>query len=67
VRSAATHPSTVSFSRIMDLSFDQAPSGRSQVLSTFTAKNSFGLELKYRVSCLFDGYLLVETAIAEDR
>lgn len=66
VKSAATHPSTVSFSRIMDLSFDQAPSGRSQVLSTFTAKNSFGLELKYRVSCIFDGYLLVETAIAED-
>ena len=66
VKSAATHPSTVRFSRVMDVAFTRHASGRSRLLSTFTAKNSFGLELKYRVSCLFDGYTLIESLIAEN-
>lgn len=66
VKSAAMHPSTVSFSRVLDVAFLPHASGRSRLLSSFTAKNSFGLELKYRVSCLFDGTQLIETSIAED-
>lgn len=64
-RSAATHPSTVSFSQVTDLSFHPSASGRSRVLSTFKAKNAFGLELKYSISCLFDGGDLIETLISE--
>lgn len=62
---AATHPSTVDFSSILDASFHPHASGRSRVLSTFTAKNSFGLELKFRISCLFEGNVLEETLIGE--
>ena len=62
---AATHPSTVEFSTITDLSFHPSTSGRSRVLSTFRAKNAFNLELKYQISCLFDGGDLIETLISE--
>ena len=64
---AATHPSTVSFSRIWDLAYMPHVSGRARVVSSFTAKNGFGLELKYRIDCLFDGAQLIETQIAESR
>ena len=65
-KAAANYPSTVSFSRIMDLAYQEHPSGRARVVSSFTAKNGFGLELKYRIDCLFDGSQLIETQIAGD-
>jgi hypothetical protein len=40
-------------------------SGRARVVSSFTAKNALDLELKYRISCLFDGPTLIETQISE--
>jgi hypothetical protein len=64
-RQAATHPSTVKFSRVWDMSYMPHLSGRARVVSTFTAKNAFNLELKYRIDCLFDGPALIETSIAE--
>ena len=64
-KQAATHPSTVEFSRILDLAYLPHVSGRARVVSTFSAKNAFNLELKYRIDCLFDGPALVETNIAE--
>ena len=65
-KNAATHPSTVEFSKFTDLSFHPSASGRSRVLSTFQAKNAFNLQLSYRISCLFDGGELIETLISED-
>lgn len=62
---AATHPSTVDFSHIMDFAFTTHASGRARVVSTFTAKNALNLELKYRISCLFEGDTLIEHTIAE--
>lgn len=62
---AATHPSTVSFSRLWDLAYVPHASGRVTVLSSFTAKNSFGLEINHRIKCLFDGPGLIGTTIAE--
>lgn len=64
-KQAATHPSTVEFSRIRDLAYVPHVSGRAHVFSTFSAKNAFNLKLKYRIGCLFDGTTLVETSIAE--
>jgi hypothetical protein len=64
-KSAATHPSTVEFSRIWDLAYLPHVSGRTRVVSSFTAKNALNLELKYRISCLFDGPTLIETQISE--
>lgn len=64
-KNAATHPSTVGFSRVWDLAYMPHKSGRSRVVSSFTANNGLGLELKYRIDCLFDGATLIETNIAE--
>lgn len=64
-KSKASHPSTVDFSRIMDLSIYETPNGRTSVTSTFTAKNSFNLELKHKISCLFDSNGIIEASISE--
>lgn len=52
----SNHPSTVNFSRVMDLQVTQHPGGRTTILSTFTAKNSFNLEVKMNVRCLIDEF-----------
>ncbi|MCW3784706.1 hypothetical protein [Defluviimonas salinarum] len=64
-KQAATHPSTVSFSRVWDLAYVTHASGRARVVSSFTAKNGLNLELKFRIDCLFDGPDLIETNISE--
>lgn len=64
-KSKASHPSTVDFSRIMELSVYETPNGRTRVRSTFTAKNSFNLELKHKISCLLDSNGLIEANISE--
>lgn len=66
-KSSASHPSTVDFSRIMDLSVYETPNGRTRVTSTFSAKNSFNLELKYVISCLLDSNGLIEAEITESQ
>lgn len=65
-RSAASHPSTVEFSRIMDLGYSTHPNGRARITSSFSAKNAFNLKLKYRIDCLFDGSAMLEANIFED-
>jgi hypothetical protein len=63
----ASHPSTVDFSRVLDVSVLEHPNGRTTVNSSFTAKNSFGLELKYNIRCLLDANGLIEGNIVEAR
>lgn len=65
VKAAATHPSTVDFSRFLDVAYSAREDGRVALDSSFTAKNSFNLELKYRVRCLFDGMTLIESTVSE--
>jgi hypothetical protein len=64
-KSNATHPSTVSFSRFRDLAVSEHANGRTTVVSTFTAKNSFNLELTYSIRCLLDGGGFIEGVINE--
>lgn len=64
-RQSATHPSTVDFSRVLDLVITEHPDGRTMVTSTFTAKNSFNLELKYRIWCTLDENGFVDGKIKE--
>lgn len=66
-KAAATHPSTVSFSRVMSLSYQTWYSGRARVASTFTARNAFNLELTYAISCLFEGTRMIDVSVAEAR
>jgi|GEM_PF-3513923 len=61
----ASHPSTVEFSRFMDLASSEHPNGRTRVQSSFTAKNSFGLELKFDINCLLDENGFIEGNIQE--
>ena len=64
-KAAATHPSTVDFSTFLDVAYSAREDGRVALDSSFTAKNSFNLELKYRIRCVFDGQTLIESSIAE--
>jgi hypothetical protein len=61
----ATHSSTVNFSRFMDLAVTEHPNGRTSVMSSFTAKNDFNLELKYNIRCLLDEKGLIEANVIE--
>jgi hypothetical protein len=64
-KAAATHPSTVDFSRFMDVAYSVRGDGRVALDSTFTAKNGFNLELKYRIRCLFDGRTYIDSSVVE--
>lgn len=64
-KSISTHPSTVEFSRILDLSVVEHPNGRSTVRSTFNARNGLNLELKYNIQCLMDAKGLFEPVVSE--
>jgi hypothetical protein len=64
-KAAATHPSTVDFSKFLDVAYSARGDGRVALDSTFTAKNGFNLELKYRIRCLFDGRTLIESNVVE--
>ncbi|MEO8417667.1 MAG: hypothetical protein ABI475_02960, partial [Methylophilaceae bacterium] len=64
-KSKTNHPSTFSFSRVMDLTINEHPNGRTTVTSSFTAKNSFNLELKHNIRCLLDATGLIEANISE--
>jgi hypothetical protein len=66
-KSKADHPSAFSFSRITDLAVNEHPNGRTTVTSTFTAKNSFNLELKHNIRCLLDASGLIEANISETK
>lgn len=64
-KSKARHPNTVSFSHILDLEVNEHPNGRTTVISTFTGKNSFNLEIKHSIRCLLDASGLIEAHISE--
>lgn len=62
----ASYPSTVDFSRVMDLAVSEHPNGRTQIFSSFTAKNALNLELKFRIKCLLDESGFIEGNVWED-
>ncbi len=64
-KSKSTHPSTVIFSRVSSLNVRDTLNGNTEIKSTFTAKNSFGLELQYKISCLLNPNGLIEASISE--
>lgn len=66
-KSNATHPSTVDFSKFMDLAVTEHPNGNTTVMSSFTAKNSFNLQLKYNIRCLSNASGLFEANITESK
>lgn len=63
----ANNPQTVSFSKFMDLAFVPYANGNTRVISSFTAKNAFGVESKFRIECFYEGGIMTERNIAEDR
>ena len=63
-RKNAVHPSTVDMS-IMGATFTPHDDGSASYLTTFTAKNSFNLELQYSIECLFRGNELTFSSVEE--
>lgn len=61
----ARHPSTVDFSMVLGLAAKQADNGRWRVQSTFTAKNSFGVELKHKIYCLVERGVVIDGNVSE--
>lgn len=66
-KAAASHPSSVDFSHFLDLVFQDFPDGRAVVRSSFSARNSFNLELEYCINCFFEGATLADVEIYEAR
>lgn len=58
------HPSTVEMS-MMAMDLQDLGDGNTQFRTTFTAKNSFGLELKFKVVCDFFGEELTDVGMVE--
>lgn len=66
-KEAANKPQSVSFSKFMDLSYVPYANGNTRIISSFTAKNGFGVESKFRIECFFEGNAITERNIEEDR
>ncbi len=66
-KAKAAHPSTVDFSRFLDVAYSARPDGRVSLTSSFSAKNSFNLELTFNIRCLFDGNAMIEASVSEAR
>lgn len=64
-KSSAAYPSTVDFSKFMDLAVTEHSNGNTTVMSSFTAKNGFNLELKYNIRCISNASGLFEANISE--
>ena len=63
-KEAANNPQTVHFSHFMDIAFATYANGNSRLLSSFTARNAFGVESKFRIECFFEGSVLTERDIS---
>ena len=66
-KQAANNPQTVDFSRFMDVAFVSYANGNSRLISSFTAKNAFEVEGKFRIECFFEGGTMTEQNISERR
>lgn len=64
IKNKANHPSSVDFSVLQVI---EHANGRTTVDASFTAKNSFNLEAKYKVHCLLNQNGIMEAQIAEAR
>lgn len=62
---AANHSSTVRRVGWHDKFATDPSTGRAQVTTAFSAKNSFGLETQHRIRCDFEGYRLADFYIHE--
>ena len=65
-RDRIVHPSTADFS-ILGRGFKSFDDGTAIFATTFTARNSFNLELEYQVACDFTGSTLTDVKIVEAR
>lgn len=65
VRQNATHPSTVKFP-LLGYDFQEGQEGRTDVRMSASAQNGFGLTLRFKVWCEFDGADLKNFNMEED-
>lgn len=60
----ANHPSTVQFP-MLDYDLRDDGDGNAILLTTFTGRNGFNLELKFDATCMFDGKSVSDVQIDE--
>lgn len=66
IKSRVNHPSTLDVNTFTGYGTRVANNGNREVIQTFSAKNSFGLELKHRARCLIMPNGDLEITITED-
>lgn len=66
IKSRVNHPSTLDIHSITGYGTRVANNGNREVIQTFSAKNSFGLELKHRARCLIMPNGDLEITITEE-
>jgi len=67
IRSRVNHPSILDIHTITGYGTRVANNGNREVIQSFSAKNSFGLELEYRARCLVTPSGKLEIAVTEER
>ena len=65
IKARVTHPSTLDIHQFMGYATQIHNNGNRTVIQEFTAKNSFGLEIKHRARCLIQPDGSLEIAITE--
>lgn len=53
-KSQSQNPQTVKFSKFWNKGVKEYPNGRTRLNSTFEASNLMGVEMKFKITCLFD-------------
>lgn len=66
VRARTNHPSSVDMS-LMGVDYRSDNDGRVELRTTFKAKNSFNLTVRFDVACYFNGPALSEIMVSEAR
>lgn len=66
-KSRASIPSSVDFSRFWSAGFQAQANGRATYVSTFTAKNAFGVDQEFDIACYFSGSQLVSVSVNPSR
>lgn len=69
IRGSVSHPSTLNIHRILGYATTTHNNGNRTIMQDFSAKNGFGLELKYEAHCLVmpDGKVELEVKEAESQ
>lgn len=65
-KTQAHNPQTVKFSKFWNKGVKEYPNGRTRLNSTFEASNLMGVEMKFKITCLFDERGFIEGEVTNE-